>query len=269
MKKETYLKVIALLLFTVSPLFAQDNTQLSGSVSAPFLEGASIHIINTTQKTGTVNSDSGSFQILVRENDELLFSSVQYKNVTVVITSEIIKSGFLEVALNDDVNVLAEVNISNINLTGNISTDILNMQVLDDLPLNYGLSDIKDMNFEADVNDALEAPRNRAFESNEIMAPGLSLLSIPGVIEGLFNKKEREMLAFISSNKSSKEELGQLFQQDFFINTLKLKKVHIDDFIYYAIDNGLNDILKNSNKLALMEFLIEKSMKYKMQLDKN
>ena len=55
MIKGTYLKVITLLLFTVSPLLAQENTQLNGRVSAPFLEEASIHIINTTQKTGTVN----------------------------------------------------------------------------------------------------------------------------------------------------------------------------------------------------------------------
>jgi hypothetical protein len=49
MKKETCLKVITLLLFTVSPLFAQENIQLSGSVFAPNLDGASVHIINSTQ----------------------------------------------------------------------------------------------------------------------------------------------------------------------------------------------------------------------------
>ncbi|CAM4223094.1 hypothetical protein [Gillisia hiemivivida] len=267
MKKQSYLKVFVLLLFTVTPLLGQENTQLKGTVSAPFLEEASIHIINTTQKTGTVNSDSGSFQILVRENDELLFSSIQYKNITVVITSEIIKSGFLEVALTEDVNVLAEVNISNIALTGNINTDISNMQVLDDLPLNYGLSDIKHMNFEADINDPLEAPRNRAFESNEIMGLALGGASIS--IDGMFNRKERKFLAFVSLSKASNEELKQLFQEDFFIDILKVEKQFIDDFIFYAIDQGLNELIKQSNKIAVTEFLIRQSRNYNLQLSKN
>jgi hypothetical protein len=50
MRNESYLKVITLLLFTVSPLFAQENTRIKGTVSAPFLEEASIHIINSTKK---------------------------------------------------------------------------------------------------------------------------------------------------------------------------------------------------------------------------
>ena len=267
MRKETYVKVVALLLFTVSPLFAQENALLNGSVSAPYLEESSIHIINTTQKTGTVNSASGSFKILVSENDELLFSSVQYKNITVAITSEIIKTGFLELALNDDVNVLDEVNISNINLTGNINTDIPNMKVLDDLPLNYGLSDIENMLFEADINDSQKAPRDRAFESNEIMEPGFSLLAIP--LEQLFNKKEREFLAYVSASKSSNEELRYLFQEDFFINTLKVEMQYIDDFIYFAIDHGLNDIIKESNKFTVTEFLMKQSKNYRMQMESN
>jgi len=267
MRKETYLKVITLLLFTVSPLIAQENSTLQGTISAPFLEEASVHIINSTQGTGTVNSNSGSFKILVKENDELLFSSIQYKNITVVVSKEIMKNGFLEVALKEDVNVLAEVNISNINLTGNINADIKNIKVLDDLPLNYGLSDIKNMRFEADINDPLKAPRNRAFESNEIMEPGLSLMNIP--LEALFNKKEREFLAYVSASAVSNQELRHLFQEDFFINTLKVEKEFIDDFIYYAIDHGLNELIKQSNKLAVTEFLMKQSRNYRKQMNIN
>ena len=267
MRKETYLKVITLLLFTVSPLIAQENSTLQGTISATFLEEASVHIINSTQGTGTVNSNSGSFKILVKENDELLFSSIQYKNITVVVSKEIMKNGFLEVALKEDVNVLAEVNISNINLTGNINADIKNIKVLDDLPLNYGLSDIKNMRFEADINDPLKAPRNRAFESNEIMEPGLSLMNIP--LEALFNKKEREFLAYVSASAVSNQELRHLFQEDFFINTLKVEKEFIDDFIYYAIDHGLNELIKQSNKLAVTEFLMKQSRSYRKQMNIN
>ena len=269
MQNETYLKVIALLLFTVSPLLAQENIPLNGKITAPFLEGSSVHIINSTQSTGTVNSGSGAFQILVKENDELLFSSIQYKNVTIQITSEIIGRGTLDITLEEDINVLDDVNISNINLSGNIRTDIQNMKVLDNLPLNYGLSDIEDMIFEADINDSQNAPKDIAFESNEILQPGLNLMAIPGVIEALFNKKERKFLAYVSASKASTEELRHLFQEDFFVNTLKVEKQYINDFIFYAIDQGLNEVIKQSNKLTVTEFLIKQSRSYNMQLNKN
>jgi hypothetical protein len=269
MRKETYLKVISLLLFTVSPLFAQENTQLIGNLSAPYLEGASIHIINSTQKTGTVNSDSGSYKILVRENDELLFSSVQYKNVTILITSEIIIRGVLNVVLEEDLNVLAEVNISNINLTGDIAKDIANMEVID-LPVNINFGDVKGLAFEADINDPAEAPRNRAFESNTIMQPGVNIMGLHGAISDLLGiKKKPRVRVYKVAAKTSSEQLRQLFQEDFFINTLELEKDYIEDFIFYAEDQGLSILLENSNKLVLIEFLMEKSKKYKMQLSQN
>ena len=270
MRKETYLKVITLLLFTVSPLFAQESTQLNGSISAPNLDGASVHIINSTQKTGTVNSDSGSYQISVRENDQLLFSSIQYKNISIIITSEIIKNGVLDVVLEEDLNVLAEVNISNINLTGDISKDIANMEVLDDLPLNISFGDVKNLSFESDINDSSEGPRNRAFESNKVMQTGVNLIGLPGAISDLLGiKKKTPVRVYNAPEKTSRERLRQLFQEDFFTNTLELEKDYIEDFIFYAEDQGLVNLLQNSNKLALMEFLIDQSKQYKKQLSKN
>ncbi|WP_034922557.1 hypothetical protein [Gillisia sp. CAL575] len=271
MRKETYLKVIALLLFTVSPLFAQENALLNGSISAPNLDGASVHIINSTQKTGTVNSDSGSFQILVKEDDELLFSSIQYKNVSIRITSEIIEKGFLNVALEEDLNVLAEVNISNIDLTGNIATDILNMEVLEDLPLNISFGDIKNSTFKADINDPAEAPVNRAFLTNEVIKPGgVNFLALPGAIMAVLGIEEKpQTRVYNVSTRTSSKQLRQLFEEDFFINTLELKENDIDAFIYYADDHGLSNHFKNSNKLVLIEFLINQSKHYKKQLSKN
>ncbi len=268
MRNEIYLKVIALLLLTISPLIAQENIQLSGSVSASDLDGASVHIINSTQQTGTVNSDSGSFKILVRENDELLFSSVQYKNVNVIITSEIIARGVLNVVLEEDLNVLAEVNISNINLTGDIAKDIANMEVVD-LPVNINFGDVKNVSFESDINDPSEGPRNRAFESNTIMQPGVNIMGLPGAISDLLGiKKKTPVRVYNGPEKTSREQLRHLFQEDFFINTLELEKEYIEDFIFYTEDQGLSILLKNSNKLVLIEFLMNQSKQYKKQLHK-
>jgi hypothetical protein len=263
-RNETYLKVITLLLFTVSPLFAQENTLLKGTVFAPFLEEASIHIINSTQKTGTLNSDSGSFQILVRENDELLFSSIQYKNVTIRISSEIIEKRTLSIFLEEDLNVLDEVNISNVALSGNLNADIAQIPIVRNMPVNLNFGDIKNMRFEADINDPTEAPRNLAFENNTIIKPGVNLLGLAGIFAGLLGIKEKAAIrAYKSRTLTTNEQLRKLFQDDFFTETLQVEKDYIDDFIYYVDDNGLRNILgKPDNQLALIEFLMEQSKIY-------
>ncbi len=267
MINETYLKVITLLLFTVSPLLAQENTQLTGTVSAPFLDEASIHIINSTQQTGTVNLKSGTYQILVKENDELLFSSVQYKNVTIQITSEIIEKGILDVVLVEDLNVLDEVNISNVELTGNLNTDIANIPVIKDLPINIKFGDIKNMRFASDINDPQSAPLNLALGQRPGL-PGGDLLGIIGLILSpiLPDSKPAEIKLDLNKYKNNPDiiaQLRELFDVKFFTETLEIKPDYIDAFIYYANDNGLGAILvKKQNKLALIEFLIQQSKVY-------
>jgi len=266
MIKVTCLRVIILLLFTVSPLFAQENIQINGIISAQFLEETSVHIINSTQGTGTVNSNSGSFQILVKENDELLFSSIQYKNLTVVITSEIMKSGFLEVVLQEDLNVLDEVNISNVGLTGNLTTDIKQIKIVRNMPLNFSAGDLKNMRFESDINDPQSAPTNIAMgQSANFGGGGVDIIGlILGVIIPESNSAKINVPVYKYKNNSNIiAHLRELFDENFFTETLEVQKEYIDDFIYYANDNGLESILnKPKNQLALIEFLMDQSKNY-------
>lgn len=267
MKSGTYLKVITLLLFTVSPLLAQENTLLKGSVKAPFIDESSVNIINSTQRTGTVNTKSGSFQILVRENDELLFSSILYKNRTIKITSQILKDGFLEVLLEEDLNILDEVNISNIQLTGNIKTDISQMKIVRDMPVNISFGDIKNMKFDSDINDMQKAPLNLALGQRPGL-PGADVLGILGLILSpiLPDPSPPDVKLDLNKYKNSSDiiaHLRSLFDDKFFVETLEIKKDYINDFIYYANDNGLGAILvQKQNKLALVEFLIDQSKIY-------
>ena len=267
MRSGAYLKVIALLLFTVSPLIAQENTLLKGKVKAPFINESSVNIINSTQQTGTVNTKSGSFQILVKENDELLFSSIQYKNRTVKITSQILRDGFIEVLLEEDLNILDEVNISNVKLTGNMKTDISQIKIVRDLPVNISFGDIKNMKFDSDINDMQKAPLNLALGQRPGL-PGADVLGLLGLILSpiLPDPRPAEIKLDLNKYKNNSDiiaHLRSLFDEKFFIETLEIKKDFIDDFIYYANDNGLGAILvQNQNKLALIEFLIDQSKVY-------
>lgn len=262
--------MIKKILFALSLLLAipgfsqQENILLKGSIKAAFLEGASVHIINATQKTGTVNSASGNFQIQVKAGDTLLFSSIQYQRLEVVVSAKIIAESNLNIELKEDVNQLAEVNISNIQLTGNINTDLDNIEVVTDLPMDLRFGAVKHMVFEADVNDPLEAPRNIAFESNQVVQPGVNLLGMVDILQELFGGKKKEIApVYKRPTTTVAAQIRKLFDDDFFKSSLGIKEEHINDFLFYVDENGLTtEMMDDKNKLSLVDFLFEQSEKY-------
>ncbi|UJH91093.1 hypothetical protein LZ575_20970 [Antarcticibacterium sp. 1MA-6-2] len=71
-----------LFLFLFFSIYCQSQVvNLSGKVFADSLEESTLHIINISRGTGTLNTATGSFLIEVQENDTLWFSSVQYEKL--------------------------------------------------------------------------------------------------------------------------------------------------------------------------------------------
>ncbi|MFN4764511.1 carboxypeptidase-like regulatory domain-containing protein [Gillisia sp. Q332] len=261
-----------LILLLAFPVFSQqENTLLKGTIKAPLLESASVHVINKTQKTGTVNSASGNFQLLVKTGDTLLFSSIQYQKLEVIISAEINQEGNLSIKLKEDINQLAEVNISNIQLTGNINTDLNNIEVVKDLPLDLRFGDIKHMVFESDVNDPLEAPKNMAFESNQVLQPGVNILGMADIISELLNiKKKGKPPIYKRPTTTIAAQMRKLFEDDFFKSSLGIKEEHINDFLFYVDENGLTaQMMEEKNRLSLLDFLFEQSKKYQQIRGRN
>lgn len=64
--------LIAVVALFSSPALSQNSILLKGKINADSLHDSSVHIINITQKTGTVNTSAGKFEIVVKENDVIL-----------------------------------------------------------------------------------------------------------------------------------------------------------------------------------------------------
>ena len=59
-------------------------------------------------------------------------------------------------------------------------------------------------------------------------------------------------------------EIRKLFNDDFFRSDLQIKENQINDFLFYADENGLTaQMLEESNKLTLIDFLFEQSKNYR------
>lgn len=96
--------------------------EFKGQVKADSeIEG--IHVLNISSKYYSITDQNGIFFIKGKLNDTIVFSSVQYKIVSLIISKEDVLSSFLKINLEDFVNVLNEVYIGN-SLTGNLEDDI-------------------------------------------------------------------------------------------------------------------------------------------------
>jgi len=124
-----YWLFLVVVLLKMSLGFSQEREELLGKITKDSIGDIFINIVNITAETGTVNEADGRFGILVKENDSILFSSVQFQKEYIVITRNIIEEGFLNVTLTEEINQLETVHLSNIKLIGNLESDIKHIKV--------------------------------------------------------------------------------------------------------------------------------------------
>lgn len=228
-----------LLILNLCPGILQAQEVLKGQIVVDSLQESSIHIINITQQTGTVNSASGSFEIKVNKNDTLWFTSIQYEKEEVIISSEIFKQKYLEIALKEAINELSEVNISNITLTGNPEADIAKMPVFNKFNLGIPLS-----------TKPLPTPEERRLYSASNSGPlGLLIYTLTGEIKRLKREKEIfELLRLVYKAEG-------LMEETYFLEELGMKEFEISEFIYYCAEkDDLKTMLSGENVLVLMEY---------------
>ena len=114
------LGVLCFLIYT-SKLIAQ-TIPIEGKITGAD-DVENIHVINKTSKTFTITNSTGHFEIHVKLNDTLVFSSIQYASQDIVVHDSVIENQAILVNLEEYVNSLDEVVVGKI-LTGNLMLDI-------------------------------------------------------------------------------------------------------------------------------------------------
>ena len=239
---------------------AQEQTLLKGKIQAESLLETSINIINLTQKTGTVNAASGSFEIEVEVNDSLWFSSVQYEQVKMKVTQEIIESGFLDIKLKEKINELSEVQLTNVGLSGNLKKDLSNIQTFTPADMGFSMSD-------KPIPTSVERKLHTAsgVQKNSLRnPPGQVNVSLDGIIN-TFNGKI-EMLEKAKEN----EDLNNLviagmnaLPIKFFVEELQLPESEVKNFVYFCTETiYFKNLLRKEKLLELIEFYQRKAPEF-------
>lgn len=252
----------------------KDRVQIKGVISSvddKDLGGITVFNINSYE--GTVTNEGGTFFIDVKEGDQLDFRSVQFSNFKLVAGIETITSRKLKINLEESINELDEVRLSNgsfmISVRRTVAMDSVINQVSE---RNIRVAAVNRK--ENILSDRVRQPseygiRNEAFKQTQ---PRIDFFDAVGLAKGVINgtpldgsdtgaralPKEKEAFDVnIVKNKYGTEYL---------VDYLKIEEEHLYEFLYFARDRGLDEsYLTPEKELALLQFLNETSELYKKQ----
>ena len=99
------------ILFSFDLSFSQNDyrTWIRGKVLYKNVNVTSANVVNNTSQMATTTNDEGEFEIEVKLNDKLIFSSVQYQIRELSITKEILQKNRIVIDVNEKVTELDQV----------------------------------------------------------------------------------------------------------------------------------------------------------------
>jgi hypothetical protein len=239
-----YMKHVLLLLFSVFlfNLSGFSQTLLKGKVisDASTLEG--IHIINLTNKEVVLTEQGGFFSILAKANDTLMFSAMQVKGVQVVLKQTDFSENLYFMRLKAQITALDEVYIKNYPEINAVSLGIIPKGTKSYTP----------------AQRRLRTATNAEGSGGGAVGVDPLINWISGRTAML--KKEVE----VESKERLLVRLSILYEEVFFIETLKIPSEYIKGFQIFALDEPrLVASLKSKNTTLTTFILGELAEKYK------
>lgn len=257
--------IVIAILFAGIKMYSQEKVRVEviGDIQMPAEEEAQgVSIFNLNTNRGTVSNDAGEFRLQVGINDSIRISAIQFQGFTVIINEGVVNSGQLNINVTEVVNELPEVYVSPYDLSGNVQVDIARLPVVTTPDTLNGMQ-VQNMYFEADAApDSQSPPYNTAVATYQTrLVNGLNFVNL---FKALLISRRQEQIQRPSA--SLEMDVRELYGDEFFKENLNLEIDQINEFIYYADENGLEErMLKQGNELELIDFLIEQSKKYKKQ----
>lgn len=247
------LPLLCFLLICFSALGQENRILISGIIKNDSIPIENVHIINKNSQKGTITNRLGQFKISVTDKDTLMISDIQYSNKIIVINQDILLNKYLEINLLELTNELDEVIV----------------QQFDDMSEELGLPNAgkKPLN-------KLERNLNHYSQKSTPIVILEALLFKPGGIDDVYNivsgnrKRDRKLKALIDEDRqtASKQEyvkkIKEHFQEDFFINSVKIDPEHINNYIYYCLPQGIADLYEKGRLIEVIDILLKSKDAY-------
>lgn len=228
--------------------FAQDDERvlLRGKVLYRNSNVPNQNVINATSERATITDENGEFAILVKLDDQLVFTSVNYQIEVIEITREILQNNRLVIEVTEKVTALDEVVVSPEN---------------QEQLLELKNEEFKEYQYETDQTADIE---NIALDPTvRGMQDGLNFVNIFRALYGVIaGEKEPERRTLRMS-----DVLRQIYEEEFFLVDLKLKKEEIQPFLYYCDEKMPTPaLMRKDNEFELLEFLVNQSEAFRAEI---
>jgi len=268
--KKTSFFLIFLLIGIYSFGQTGERILISGNIEVPLGDDPQgISIFNLNSNRLSVTDSFGQFSIEVAVNDSLRVSALQFQEFMVIIDAGVINSKTLNIYVSEAVSRLPEIVVTPYDLSGNINVDLNRLKTVE-LPTNLTAANVQNIYFESEAEagpDFRSRPFNTALAMSKTrLINGLDFVNI--YKELLISKRGKDVREPYgkSVNRDIDNNIRKIYNDDFFRENLNIELKNINEFIYYADDNGLSEhMLKKGNELDLIDFLIDQSKKYKKQ----
>ena len=217
---------VLLLFFGTFSLWSQDRNEIliQGIIAADDALLSGIEVVNLGNEKVALTNSKGEFSILAKADDILVFSSKSLEMRRVLIDEDDLKSGVITVNMYPKINELNEVIVKKSSVEG---VSIIPGQK------QYTPAERK---LRTATSGVLDAPINW-------MSGRTAMLKKEVAVE----RKERLL-----------DKIGILYEDKYYIETLKIPEIYIDDFQRYIIeDKEFTAALKVKNR-TMMLFLISK-----------
>ena len=246
------MRIVIFLLLVSNLVFSQDDrTWIRGKVLYKNINVVSANVVNNTSGQATITNEDGEFEMKVRLNDRLVFSSVQYEIRSTTIDKDILQKSRLVIDVNEKVTILDEV------VVGPENTEKF---------LDLKKEEFKRVDYIADKSTRIKNEILKAGTFNN----GLNFINLYKAIAKSSNKVELDNKNINSLKYKPSDLIREVYDDSFFVTTLGIKKDNISEFLLYCNDRFPSKVLfKKSNEFQLIDFLINQSEKFKKILERN
>ncbi len=254
-------KLLLILLLLTFQAFSQTNTRelLKGQIQIDSLNAENITILNTATRVKTYTGKLGEFEIYARAKDTLVFSSLSFSPLMVVLEKRDFDMQILRIRLTVEVNQLNEVIVKR--LSGDLERDT---RKLKDRSQRIAVSE--NTLFQTDFKtDYLTKPTTPPVITSMSPLTGVDFIKVGEMVGRLFKSKRKTDTgtATFVTDKIFADAVRERVSTPFFTDVLKLKKDAIGPFLTYCDQGALTrELLEPQHEFELIDYLISKSKTY-------
>ena len=216
-------------------ILAQESgrTVLNGKINANTIDLEGVYVINLKTEKSAMTEKEGFFSIAAIPGDTLLFSAIQLKEVRIVLKQEDFQNEPFLVKMESNITQLREVIVKRYDNINAVSMGISSSGMLHRTQAERKLYTAKSTAGDALIN---------------LMSGRTAMLKKEIVVE--------EKLSFMN-------QIDNMFNEDYFRNTLKIPLEYIKGFQYYIVENErFTTILKSKNKTQIEFAMVSLAEKY-------